>query len=327
MSFFSVFLLSLLVVLLGTFSIHFAEPETFPTLFDSLWWTMTTLTTVGYGDYSPGSVPGRVIGMILFIFGIGIFGALISKTVEHISTYNRLKEEGKIVYKKDGHYVYITWSKKTKEAIEEVLATQPDAKIVIIENSEKTPYRHDNVHFVQGDPAEEETLTKANVLGSKRVCIFSDSFIDDATLADGKTLLIASAVECLCTEGNDIHTIVEISKESHISKFKHVKVDDFIVSNGSVSRLMAKATLNPGTTAIFRQLLSKRFGSNIHEMVPKPGWKTYKDAHQELFENGAVLIAVNDSMNISMNQQMNLQNNDILYVICDDQVAASIGAY
>lgn len=325
LKFVTILLLSAAIISFGTFSIHLLEPETFPTLFEGLWWTMTTLTTVGYGDYSPQTTEGRLVGMFLFLFGIGVIGLLISRLVDSVSTYNRLKTEGKLVYKRNNHYIYITYSKKTKDAIEEVLAAEPLAEIVLIDTFPSVPYEHGQISYVQGDPSEEATLLKANILQAKRVCIFSDSSIDDSTLADGKTLLIATAVESLShTYEQNIHTIVEISKESHIGKFKHVNVDDFILSNDSVSRLMARATLHPGTTNIFRQLLSKKYGSNIHEIKPRPEWKTVRDAYLSLFEQGAVLISINEDMNFLANKEQALQQDDMLFIVCNDEAFSKL---
>ena len=41
---------------------------------DALWWSVVTMTTVGYGDYYPVSIGGRIVAICLMIVGIGIFG-------------------------------------------------------------------------------------------------------------------------------------------------------------------------------------------------------------------------------------------------------------
>ena len=43
---------------------------------DALWWALTTITTVGYGDRFPTSAAGRAIGAMLMILGIALFGLL-----------------------------------------------------------------------------------------------------------------------------------------------------------------------------------------------------------------------------------------------------------
>jgi voltage-gated potassium channel len=43
---------------------------------DAIWWSMTTVTTVGYGDRYPVTTGGRVVAMVLMLGGVGLFGAL-----------------------------------------------------------------------------------------------------------------------------------------------------------------------------------------------------------------------------------------------------------
>ena len=43
---------------------------------NALWWSVVTITTVGYGDMYPVTEAGRAIGYVLMFGGIGIFGAI-----------------------------------------------------------------------------------------------------------------------------------------------------------------------------------------------------------------------------------------------------------
>lgn len=46
------------------------------TPFDALWWAVSTMTTVGYGDKFPVTVEGKVVAMMLMVMGVGLFGVL-----------------------------------------------------------------------------------------------------------------------------------------------------------------------------------------------------------------------------------------------------------
>ena len=55
------------------------EPSPIKGVADALWWSLATVTTVGYGDIVPATPLGRVIGMFLMVAGIGVMATLISQ--------------------------------------------------------------------------------------------------------------------------------------------------------------------------------------------------------------------------------------------------------
>ena len=48
------------------------QPETFSSVFSSMWWAVATLTTVGYGDIYPVTVGGKIFTSIMLLIGLGI---------------------------------------------------------------------------------------------------------------------------------------------------------------------------------------------------------------------------------------------------------------
>ncbi len=73
-------LLAFVTVLAGATA--FASVEREPTAWDGVWWAVTTMTTVGYGDLYPTTDIGRVIGMIVMVVGIGFGSVLIGAVAE-----------------------------------------------------------------------------------------------------------------------------------------------------------------------------------------------------------------------------------------------------
>ena len=59
---------------------------------DSVWWAFCTITTVGYGDYVPVTVPGRVAAVVLMAGGVVLVGLIVatisSSVVERVSHGN-----------------------------------------------------------------------------------------------------------------------------------------------------------------------------------------------------------------------------------------------
>ncbi|WP_117170656.1 potassium channel family protein [Paraliobacillus sediminis] len=305
---------SLSLVLTASLLIVIVEQETFPTIFDGFWWVMTTVTTVGYGDYFPISIGGRLIALFLYIFGIGIIGVAIGKVVDGFAIFRRKKEKGDIVYNESNHYIIIGWSQKAKFAIKEMLDTSDKIEIVIIDDLENAPILAENIHYIRGQASEIETLEKANISKAKAVLIFADDTINNDQLADGKTLLIASAIEAFAP---DVHTIVEVMEEAHIKSFEFMKIDEFIVSNETISSLFVRSAFRNGISNVYGQLLRRKYGDDLYFVPMSPAWITYRDAFEALLKQGATLIADRDNLGVNRMLDKDIPVDAELYVICD----------
>jgi voltage-gated potassium channel len=55
-----------------------AQPQAFGKFSDSAWYTIVTLTTVGYGDKVPITLGGRMIAVVMMVAGLGLFGTFVS---------------------------------------------------------------------------------------------------------------------------------------------------------------------------------------------------------------------------------------------------------
>lgn len=240
------FFITVAFIFLSSWFVHLLEPETFPTIFEGFWWTMTTMTTVGYGDVSPVTIAGKTFAVfVVYLFGIGLFGLIIGKIIDSFTRHKLLKEAGKLDYKGKNHFVIVGWTRKSKLSIKEMLDSEDGQEVVLIDLLEKSPIEHERFHYIQGSATDFNTLDKANISYASSILIFAPDSIDDPDLADGRTLLIATSIERY-DEGTkeNIYTIVEILNEEHEENFKHVNVDEFISSEQSISRLMTNAAYN-----------------------------------------------------------------------------------
>lgn len=68
-----------LLVVIGSIAVLVCETvpgSNIKTADDAVWWSVTTVTTVGYGDRYPVTDGGRIVAMFLMLSGVGLFGAL-----------------------------------------------------------------------------------------------------------------------------------------------------------------------------------------------------------------------------------------------------------
>lgn len=68
---------------------------TFTTVEDGLWWAVTTVTSVGYGDYYPVTTVGRILGAVLQVAGVMLFGLVIA-----LITVELLRNEQQFYWKR-----------------------------------------------------------------------------------------------------------------------------------------------------------------------------------------------------------------------------------
>lgn len=91
--------LSLIVVAssLMYFVEHDTQPDKFSSIPETMWWSVTTLTTVGYGDVFPVTELGRILTAFISILGIGVFALPAGILASGFSIeFQRLKKDKKV---------------------------------------------------------------------------------------------------------------------------------------------------------------------------------------------------------------------------------------
>ena len=99
---------------------HEAQPEVFTDAFSGLWWAVSTLLTVGYGDIYPVTTMGRVFSIVITFLGVGMVAiptGIIS--AGFVDQYSRIKRIGEYANEQDVRFIKVTltgkdaWAGKT----------------------------------------------------------------------------------------------------------------------------------------------------------------------------------------------------------------------
>ena len=70
-----------------------AQPEVFKSIFHSAWWSIVTLTTVGYGDVYPITVGGKIFTFFVLIIGVGVVTVPAGLVATSLSKAREIQEE------------------------------------------------------------------------------------------------------------------------------------------------------------------------------------------------------------------------------------------
>lgn len=74
---------TLLVVALGGVLIRLLDPKEYGSIWVGMWWVLETVTTVGYGDYTPKALVGRLISAAVMLWGVA-FLAIITAAITSV---------------------------------------------------------------------------------------------------------------------------------------------------------------------------------------------------------------------------------------------------
>ena len=112
----SVFIILVLMVAssLAMYSVEYeAQPEVFRNAFSGIWWAVSTLLTVGYGDIYPITDLGKIISIVITFLGVGMVAiptGIIS--AGFVDQYSRLKKISEYAQEEDIHFIKVNLKKQ-----------------------------------------------------------------------------------------------------------------------------------------------------------------------------------------------------------------------
>ncbi|MFD9627956.1 potassium channel family protein [Peribacillus muralis] len=284
-------LLSIIGLFLLSFGIliHLVEPNTFPTLLDGIWWAIVTMSTVGYGDYTPVTNLGKIIGIVLILSGAG----LITSYFAHIAKMSISTEQQFLTGKKDfnggGHIIIVGWNGRSKRIIENIHDHLHRQSIVLIDDTlQKHPLPRTNIHFVHGKATLDSVLNKANIKQAIRVLITAD-LNQDELQTDMFSILSLLAVKGL---NPDVYCLVEILTQEQKENALRAGADGIVETNKFASEYMQEA-LSKGIVGEDEEQNEMK-GLKIKQWPIQADWaeKTFKQLSIELFEQNIWVIGI-----------------------------------
>ena len=249
-------------ILIGISCVVISRTESI-SLIDSFWWSIVTLTTVGYGDITPATAIGRSIAVINMFVGIGLLAAL-SAALASILVERKMKEElGMSNCHFKDHIILCEWNHRAANIIKELRLEQQarDVSIVLIADCDRKPVDDSNLAFIRGH-VSDETLKRANLGQAKTVIILGNDRLD-ASIRDATAVLSTLTVESI---NPNAYTIVELVDHANAITCYRAQADEVIISSELSSMLISQATLNHGISKVISELLSVESGNQLYKL-------------------------------------------------------------
>ena len=230
------------------------NPQGFDKVENSLWWTIVTMTTVGYGDMYPQTLLGRIFAIIIMLSGIS-FIAIITGTISSIFTSKRIMEDrGLEKIQLEKHTIICGWNKNINHIIEELIHKNTNLNIVLINEepeNEISPImsKYKNIKYVNGDYALEDILKNANILKAKHAIILCnyEKYNDDKTIIASLTMK---------NMNSDIKIIADLYDKDKVPYLKRANVDTIILKDEFESNMISSQISDPGVPETLNTLMN-----------------------------------------------------------------------
>ena len=263
------FSIVLMTILLGAVMFFFAEygyNDKVHNLGDTLWWSIVTLSTVGFGDITPETPGGRVIGAILMISGmfvIAIFAGVISSTL--VGRLIPLQMERVRMSSVTDHIIIAGWNDNLPMLLEQLEhgahPTEPTS--VILFAPLDRPAGLDPKHvFVHGDFTKEAEYEKVRLNFARTLVVVADTSRGDISSSsrDATTVLTVFTVRRLerlfkTKRVRPLHICAEILDPENVEHAKVAGANEVLATALVGNSMLAHTAIHPGVGSILNDLL------------------------------------------------------------------------
>ena len=312
----------LTIVLISAAAITWFEPNI--SFGSGLWWSIVTLTTVGYGDISPTTTGGRVVAILIMFFGIGLLGTLSASLAAIIISKRMRENRGMRASSFTEHIILCEWNDRTKAVLTELRADPrtADSPIVLIADVEENPVDDPLLFFVKGI-VNNETLERANLEQAKTVVVLGDDRLE-VTSRDAKVVLTTLTIESINSKA---YTVVELVDPNNIQHCQRAQADEIIVGDELGSHLIASAAIDHGISKVVSELLSAKYGNEMFSMPLPPDMQERKFIDifvkmKKAYQSIVLGIKKGDSGELISNpsSEFIVQDDDLLVVVSKKRI-------
>jgi voltage-gated potassium channel len=194
----------------GQFSPHIDN------LTDAFYVSVVTISTVGFGDFSPATSEARLFMVSVILFGITVISTAVGATlipsmVHHIEQINTRKHRK---MNRSGHYIMVGYSALSANTYRELTDRNERVTIILRDMTDAALFPGKDIDIMIGDGSDLETLHEAGVSEAKAVL----ALLDD----DSENAFVVLAVKDLKL---GIKTVAAVNQLKHLSRVRRVHPD------------------------------------------------------------------------------------------------------
>lgn len=244
--------------ILGGISLFLVERSSNPeiqSVGDGLWWALVTITTVGFGDITPVTALGRVIGGVMMVgglFTLALFAGVIGHSLLHAVL--SIREEQ---FRMSGYvnHIVVCGYELGSGMLLNVLSKEIDfeeQRVVLFGPYDRPRELAPEFMWVQGDPTKESELDKARIAYSSTVIVTGSRRVKPQQ-ADATTILTVFTIRSALTKSLEarkrkrpVRIIAEVLDSENVHHARTAGSDEVIETRRVGYSLLAHTVVYPG---------------------------------------------------------------------------------
>lgn len=232
------FLYTQLLIFIGTSGWMLVEGWNFQ---DSIYMTVTTLTTIGYGEIHPLSEAGRWFNLVMIFFGVGMLAYMVSQIAEGIfeqglkDLFWGRKKMVKQIQNLHDHVILCGFGQMGKQVAKTL--SQKGTPLVIIEknNNQEVDLRESGFNYLIGSAENDQLLQQAGIERARALIT--------AVTSDAENVFITLTARAL---NKNLTIVARAFEESSTPKLLRAGASKVISPYAHAGLKMASAIINPG---------------------------------------------------------------------------------
>jgi voltage-gated potassium channel len=235
-------------------------------LLDAFYMTVTTISTVGFGEVHPLSAAGRIFTIALILGGVGTifyaFGVLAEIVFEgEIARYRRLRSMEKARAALRDHFIVCGYGRIGTQVVSELEKAR--AKCIAIDNNPEaiTRLEHEKRLHVADDAASEEVLKEAGIERARGLICAVDS--------DERAVYIVLAAKAVRKE---LYVLARAGRPESIRRLELAGADRVISPYRMAGHMMAELALRPALVEVMDFLQHGDTPVGVEELLVRHGY-------------------------------------------------------
>ena len=290
------------------------------TVLDAFWYSVVSVTTIGYGDLSAESLGARIgTAVFIVVMGLAAFTSALGMGIDWILEHRYKERAGMGSPGARNHLLIINFpnERRVNQIVDEFLEDprhRLDDIVVVTDQIESSPFVRNNVLFVRGSPLEEETYHRANVAHARQAIILSTGYDDP-----NSDSIAASVASILAHLNPRISIVAECLNANHSLLFQDANNVSLVYTFRMSNNLLVQEAQDPGVTLLTQAITSNQIegtlsSTQVMGAVSRP--LPYTDVAKVLLDHDVNLVGVirGESVNVRFDNLSLAEDDRLVYI-------------